>query len=67
MSISMQDMPDIISAKHVAVYLQISRRRVYELLTLQPNYGGIPNFRIGSSRRICKKRFLEWLQQLERG
>ena len=62
---TMQDMPDILSASQIAAYLQISRRRVYELLDLKPAYVGIPNFHIGASRRVRKERFLEWLEQKE--
>jgi len=59
---SMNDLPEILTAKHIATYLGISRRRVYELFQLRPNYGGIPNFDIGASKRVEKKDFVVWIE-----
>ncbi|EGO65398.1 hypothetical protein ALO_02251 [Acetonema longum DSM 6540] len=42
-----EQLPDILTAQHIADYLHISRRRVYELMDLNPGAGGIPNFSIG--------------------
>ena len=56
------ELPEIITAKHIAAYLGISRRRVYELFQLKPDFGGIPNFEIGASKRVEKKDFFEWLE-----
>lgn len=55
------EFPEIITAKHIAAYLGISRRRVYELFQLKPDYGGISNFEIGASKRVKKKDFFEWI------
>ena len=59
---SMNDLPEILTALHIANYLKISRRRVYELFQLKPNYGGIPNFDIGASKRVEKKDFIKWIE-----
>ena len=55
------ELPEILTAQHIADYLGISRRRVYELFQLKPDFGGIPNFDIGNSKRVEKKDFFEWI------
>lgn len=51
------ELPEILTALDIATYLGISRRRVYELFQLKPEFGGIPNFEIGLSKRVEKKDF----------
>lgn len=58
-------MPDVLTAQAIATYLVISRRRVYELLDLKVEYGGIANFKVGTSRRVFKAKFEEWLKRQE--
>jgi hypothetical protein len=58
---SIEFLPDILTAKHIAGFLSISRRRVYELFQLPPQKGGIPNFDIGFSKRVSKQDFLQWI------
>jgi excisionase family DNA binding protein len=60
---TLDSLPEVLTAKLIAGYLQISRRRVYELLQLHPEHGGIPNFKIGISKRVDKSDFKEWLKQ----
>jgi len=55
------ELPEILTAKLIASYLGLSRRRVYELFQTVPKHGGIPNFDIGASKRVEKKDFLEWI------
>ncbi|MDR1701654.1 MAG: helix-turn-helix domain-containing protein [Sporomusaceae bacterium] len=60
-----ENLPDILTAQHIADYLGISRRRVYELFQIKPEFGGIKNFDLGAAKR-CSKRaqktdFLNWL------
>lgn len=57
------ELPDILTAQHIADYLTISRRRVYELFKLKPEYGGIPNFDIGFSKRVKKIDFFAWIDE----
>ncbi|MFZ3172039.1 MAG: helix-turn-helix domain-containing protein [Carboxydocellales bacterium] len=56
------ELPDILTALHIATYLKISRRRVYELFQLKPEHGGIPVFEIGASKRVEKTDFLNWIE-----
>ncbi|TEB05861.1 Helix-turn-helix domain protein [Pelotomaculum schinkii] len=57
-----ESLPDILTAQHISDYLGISRRRVYELFQLKPDFGGIPNFEIGFSKRVDKQDFLQWIE-----
>ncbi|WDM23553.1 helix-turn-helix domain-containing protein [Paenibacillus polymyxa] len=43
--------------------MSISRRTVYELLKINEDYGGIPNFSVGNSRRVMKSDFLDWIEK----
>lgn len=54
---------NILTAQHIATYLGISRRRVYELLQMSEEAGGIKCFQIGSSKRVDKEDFLQWIEQ----
>lgn len=61
-----ETLPDILTAQNIADYLIISRRRVYELFQLKPEFGGIPNFDIGMSKRVVKQDFLNWIESCKR-
>ncbi|AWE08890.1 DNA-binding protein [Lysinibacillus sp. 2017] len=56
-----ESLPDILSAQHIALFLGISRRRIYELFQLNPADGGIPNFEIGASKRVLKSDLQTWI------
>lgn len=55
------DLPEILTAKHIAKYLGLSLRRVYELFQTNPKAGGIQNFNIGASKRVEKRDFFDWI------
>ena len=57
----LENLPDILTAQHIADYLGISRKRVYEFFQIKPDYGGIKSFDIGYSKRARKTDFLRWL------
>lgn len=59
------DLPDVLSAQNIADFLGLSRRRIYELFELHPEHGGIRNFSIGKSKRVDKKDFKAWLDDLK--
>lgn len=59
--ISLEDMPDLITADDIANYLGIHRDTVYHLLKLKPDYGGIKNFKVGALYRIFKVDFIKWM------
>lgn len=60
--ISIEELPEMLTAQIIADYLVISRRRVYELFRLKPPAGGIPNLSIGASKRVEKKDFIQWIE-----
>lgn len=57
-----EQLPDVLTAQHIASFLQISRRRVYELFQLNEEAGGIRNFDIGASKRVDKQDFIRWVE-----
>lgn len=60
-----ESLPDTLTALHISQFLGISRRRVYELLQMNVEYGGIPNFSIGTSKRVEKSDFKLWIMKLK--
>jgi excisionase family DNA binding protein len=54
-------LPEILTAQHIADYLTISRRRVYELFQMTVEAGGIRSFDIGNSKRVEKEDFICWI------
>lgn len=54
-------LPDTLTASHIAHFLGISRKTVYELFKLRVEHGGIPNFDIGSSKRVEKADLATWI------
>jgi hypothetical protein len=61
--VSLDELPEVISAQHISDYLTISRRRVYELFQTLPKAGGIPNFDIGASKRVKKVDLIRWIEE----
>lgn len=57
------ELPQILTAQHIAKYLGISRRRVYELLQMSEKSGGIRCFQIGLSKRVDKEDFFKWIEK----
>jgi excisionase family DNA binding protein len=54
-------LPDTLTAAHIAEFLGISRKTVYELFKLDVEHGGIPNFEIGTSKRVEKSDLETWI------
>jgi excisionase family DNA binding protein len=59
---SINELPEILTAQHISDYLGISRGKIYTLFQINPASGGIPNFAIGTSKRVEKKDFLAWIE-----
>lgn len=57
---TLEELPDTLTAQHIADHLQVSRRRVYEHFQMSPEVGGIPNYEFGISKRVDKSDFIEW-------
>ena len=56
-----ESLPDTLTASHIAQFLGISRKTVYELFKLNVEHGGIPNFDIGASKRVEKADLAMWI------
>ncbi|NHN33505.1 helix-turn-helix domain-containing protein [Paenibacillus sp. S3N08] len=54
-------LPEVLTAQHIADYLYLSRRRVYELFQITEAAGGIANFAIGGSKRVDREDFKRWV------
>lgn len=60
-TITFEEFPDILTAKHISNHLHLSKVRVYELFRLSGPAGGIKSFDIGRSKRVVKQDYLDWL------
>lgn len=60
------ELPEILTAEDISKYLSISRRRVYELFELNVENRGIPNFKIGNSRRVDRRDLYKWIEDRKR-
>lgn len=58
---TIESLPEMLTAQHIANHLGISRRRVYELFQISSEAGGIPNIDIGFSKRVEKKDLITWI------
>lgn len=56
-----RDLPDVLTADLIAKYLGLSKRRVYELMDISPEDGGMPCIRIGRSKRTLKWDLKVWI------
>ncbi len=59
---NINDLPDILTAKAIARFLQISLRKAYDLMDVNPNDGGLPCKRIGNCKRVLKAGLIKWLE-----
>ena len=63
---SIDELPEVITAQHISDYLGISRGKIYTLFQIKPDAGGIPSFDIGNSKKVEKKDFVEWIEARKR-
>ena len=57
----LDDLPDVLTAKILSEFLSLSERRIYELMDIADEHGGIPCMRIGRSKRVYKPDLVEWI------
>ncbi len=53
------DLPHVLTAKEIQVFLNISKGKAYELFKAK----GFPTITLGGSKRVYKDDFLEWLEK----
>ncbi|AHV96117.1 DNA-binding protein [Paenibacillus sabinae] len=58
---TIEELPPVLTAQHIADYLLIARLTVYGLFDLPPERGGIRNFPVGKSRRAMKSDLIDWI------
>ena len=63
--ISWDQLPEVLTAQDIADIMVLSRKRVYELMQIHPDHGGIPNYIVGASRRVDKPDLLYWKEKLK--
>ena len=56
--LSIDDLPDILQARHIKQYLGISQAFTYVLMNIK----GFPTARIGTRMIVPKQAFIEWLE-----
>lgn len=56
-----EDLSDVLKAEDISEFLGMSKNKVYELMRINPNAGGIPTLRIGRNVRVLKADLIEWL------
>lgn len=55
------DLSDVLKADEISKFLGMSKNKVYDLMKIKPESGGIPTLRIGRNVRVLKVDFVEWL------
>ena len=56
-------MPDVLTAKDISEHIGLSRYTVYELMKLPQDRGGIPNIKVGKSKRVLKSEYEKWMNR----
>ncbi|MNP04023.1 hypothetical protein D3C76_959250 [compost metagenome] len=62
-NLTLEELPQILTAQHIADHMHIARITVYELFNIPPERGGISNFRVGKSRRVTKDEYIKWINR----
>jgi hypothetical protein len=60
---SIEEMPDVITAQHIGGHLGMSAKAAYNLLHLSPDVGGIRSFNVGKLVRAHKSDYIKWFNQ----
>jgi excisionase family DNA binding protein len=58
-----EDLSDVLKAEEISQFLGLSKNKVYELMKIKPESGGIPTLRIGRNVRVLKTDLIEWLNK----
>lgn len=59
-SFTLEELPENVTAAHIAGHLQITPRGAYNLMNLSKEAGGIPSFHIGKPIRAKKSDYVIW-------
>ncbi|MDF2535837.1 MAG: hypothetical protein K0R18_1996 [Bacillales bacterium] len=58
--IPIADMPEVLTAEHIAGHLDCSIQKIYDLCKLSEKVGGLKSFRFGKLIRVSKEDFISW-------
>ncbi len=53
----------LLKPMEAADQIKVGRSRIYELLAIPEELGGIPHIRIGHSIRVPYKKLIEWVEK----
>lgn len=60
-------LPPHLTAKQISEFTSLSKRKVYVLMSTNPEIGGIPSFKVGSKSVLADRdEFLEWWEKTKR-
>lgn len=59
---TLEELPPALTAQHIADYLGLARSTIYERYDMPVEVGGIPNFKVGNSRRTLKTDLIAWIE-----
>lgn len=62
---TIDEMPEVLTAKMIAEHLHLTNTRIYELMSISTDAGGIPSFRVGRSPRVHRDKYLAWVASRE--
>lgn len=53
----------LITVAEIAKELRVHRQRVYEWLNTPASQGGLPHYQFGSTKRVDREVFNQWLKE----
>ncbi|MDH6430246.1 MULTISPECIES: helix-turn-helix domain-containing protein [unclassified Paenibacillus] len=60
-------LPPHLTAKQIAEFTSLSKRKVYVLMSTNPDFGGIPSFKVGPKSVLADREdFLQWWEKTKR-
>lgn len=60
-------LPPHLTAKQISEFTSLSKRKVYVLMSTNPDMGGIPSFKVGpKSLLVDRDEFLKWWEKTKR-
>ena len=54
-------LPEYLTAKQLADFLGISRKKIYQLFQTPSVYGGIRSFKMGATNKVNKDDLINWI------
>lgn len=58
-------LPESLTAQQISDFLVVSRKRIYELFRIPAEQGGIPNFKVGTTKKTHKVDLKHWIMKMK--